>query len=56
MTAFENANKFFEACDTAQGWSACKEYVADGAPFDAQSEPLADINTGGCSLLRTRLR
>jgi len=45
MTAFENARKFFEACDAAEGWSACKDYVADGAPFVAQSEPLADINT-----------
>ena len=45
MTAFENAKKFFDACDAAEGWSVCKDYVADGAPFVAQSEPLADINT-----------
>ena len=45
MTAFENARKFFEACDAAEGWSACKDYVADGAPFVAQSEPLADIDS-----------
>ena len=45
MTAFENARKFFDACDTGQGWAGCSEYVADGASFAAQSEPLADIDT-----------
>ena len=45
MTAFENAKKFFAACDAPEGWSGCKDYVADGAPFVAQSEPLADIKT-----------
>ena len=45
MSAFDNARKFFEACDAAAGWDACKDYVADGASFEAQSEPIADINT-----------
>ena len=45
MIAFENARKFFEACEAAEGWAGCKQYVADSAPFVAQSEPLADINT-----------
>src|SRR5258708_15540426 len=45
MTAFENATKFFIACDTAQGWDACQPYVTDGAAFIAQSEPLTDIHT-----------
>jgi hypothetical protein len=45
MTAFENARKFFEACEAAEGWSGCKEYVAGNAPFVAQSEPLAEIDT-----------
>jgi len=45
MTAFENAKNFFDACDAAKGWVACKDYVADGASFVAQSEPIADINT-----------
>ncbi len=45
MTAFENAKKFFEACDAPLGWDGCKQYVADGASFRAQSEPLADIKT-----------
>lgn len=45
MKAFENAKEFFTACETAQGWEACSQYVADNATFLAQSEPLIDINT-----------
>ncbi|MCK4961593.1 MAG: nuclear transport factor 2 family protein [Anaerolineales bacterium] len=45
MTAFENAQKFFVACETAKGWAGCREYVADGASFVAQSEPLAEIDS-----------
>ena len=45
MSAFENATRFFEACDAAAGWDGCKQYVADGATFSVQSEPLADIKT-----------
>lgn len=45
MSAFENAKKFFEACEAPSGWAGCREYVADGASFTAQSEPLADVTT-----------
>jgi len=45
MTAFENARKFFVACEAPEGWEGCKPYVAESATFRAQSEPLADINT-----------
>jgi hypothetical protein len=45
MSGFDNARKFFEACETSKGWEGCKQYVADGAAFIAQSEPLADVNT-----------
>jgi len=45
MTAFETASKFFAACEAPEGWEGCRQYVADGAPFTAQSEPLAEINT-----------
>jgi hypothetical protein len=45
MTAFENATKFFIACEAPEGWDGCKRYVAEGAPFTAQSEPLAEIDT-----------
>jgi len=38
MSAYENARKFFEAFETPAGWEGCKEYVADGAPFNVQSE------------------
>ncbi|MEE9337267.1 MAG: hypothetical protein V3U87_04240 [Methylococcaceae bacterium] len=45
MNAFENAKKLFHACEAPQGWSGCKSYVADGASFVAQSEPIAEIET-----------
>ena len=45
MNAFENAKKFFDACEALEGWAGCKEYVVNDAPFVAQSEPLVDINT-----------
>lgn len=45
MTAFENAKKFFDACETGQGWAGCEPYVANDAVFAAQSEPLVDVNT-----------
>jgi hypothetical protein len=43
--AFENARKFFEACEASEGWEGCKAYVVDGASFTAQSEPLADVKS-----------
>jgi hypothetical protein len=45
MTAFDNATKFFAACEAAKGWAGCEQYVADNASFVAQSEPLVEINT-----------
>ena len=45
MNAFENAKKFFDACEAPEGWAGCKQYVVNGAPFVAQCEPLADIDT-----------
>ncbi len=45
MTSFDNARKFFEACEAAEGWAGCAQYVAENASFDAQSEPLVDIKT-----------
>ena len=41
MSAFEVAKEFFEACDKPLGWEGCKEYVAEGAPFTAQSDKIA---------------
>ncbi len=45
MSAFENAKKFFAACEAPEGWAGCAPYVAEGAVFVAQSEPLTDITT-----------
>ena len=45
MTAFENATAFFHACEGLEGWAGCAQYVADGATFTAQSEPIADVAT-----------
>ena len=45
MTAFETATQFFLACEAPEGWVGCKPYVADGATFTAQSEPLVGIHT-----------
>ena len=45
MSAYENATAFFHACESLQGWEGCRQYVADGASFAAQSEPLVDIDT-----------
>ena len=45
MDQFENAKKFFEACDRPAGWEGCKEFVAQGATFSAQSEPLIEVKT-----------
>lgn len=45
MTAFENATKFFTACEAPEGWAGCQPYVAEGATFTAQSEPLVEVKT-----------
>ncbi len=45
MTAFENATRFFSACEAPEGWAGCKQYVAEGASFAAQSEPLLEVTT-----------
>jgi len=45
MFRFENASKFFHACESAKGWDECSKYVAPEASFFAQSEPLIEIKT-----------
>ncbi len=45
MSGFENATKFFHACESLEGWLGCEQYVAPGATFTAQSEPLVDVTT-----------
>ena len=45
MAAFENAKAFFDPCETSKGWEGWQQYVAEGASFVAQCEPLAEIDT-----------
>ena len=45
MSAFENAKRFFDACEKPEGWAGCRSFVAENATFVAQSEPLADVTT-----------
>lgn len=45
MDLLENATNFFHNCDSLKGWEACKDYVAENAKFNAQSEPLVEITT-----------
>jgi hypothetical protein len=45
MSAFDTATKFFHACETSQGWDGCRQFVAPGATFYAQCEPLTDIKS-----------
>ena len=44
-TNFETAKKFFEACETGQGWEACKEYCHSDATFSAQTKVLSEIDS-----------
>lgn len=45
MSAFDTAQRFFEVCETAGGWAGCREWVADGARFEAQADALDGIDT-----------
>lgn len=41
----DTAQKFFDACETGQGWAVCREYCHGDAGFAAQAGPLADVRT-----------
>lgn len=41
----ETAMKFFECCETGQGWNACRAYCHDNAPFEAQALSLESYRT-----------
>jgi hypothetical protein len=45
MSKMQTATAFFHACEGLKGATGCAEYLADGATFSAQSEPIADIDT-----------
>lgn len=51
------ANKFFEACETGQGWDTCKAYCHPDASFSSQTGALADISTleGYCDWMKNLL-
>ena len=36
----ETAERFFDACDTGEGWAGCQEYCHEGATFSAQTGAL----------------
>ena len=44
-TMTEAAQRFFDACETGQGWVGCQQYCTPSASFEAQSEPLANTKT-----------
>lgn len=39
------ARKFFEACETGQGWDACQTFCAPDATFSSQTKVLAEISS-----------
>ncbi len=45
MSIAQNAQAFFDACETGKGWDDCKQYCSDGATFSAQADALADVST-----------
>jgi predicted ester cyclase len=45
MSLSETAHTFFDACETGQGWSACKAYCHVGATFSCQADALADTKS-----------
>lgn len=45
MTHHDIAQAFFKACETGQGWDACKAWCAADATFSCQAAALADTKT-----------
>lgn len=45
MSKMDVAMAFFHACEGLKGSAGCAEFIADGATFTAQCEPLVDITT-----------
>ena len=39
------AKAFFEACETGEGWEACKQFYKPDATFSCQADALADVKT-----------
>lgn len=45
MTAFENAARVFHACESSEGWEACRPYAEPDASFESQAGPVAELDT-----------
>jgi predicted ester cyclase len=45
MSLENDALAFFHACETGQGWAACKQYCTPDASFSAQADALNDVDT-----------
>ncbi len=41
----EEAEQFFDACETGKGWETCRQYCHPQATFSAQSDALAGVDT-----------
>ena len=41
----EQAQAFFDACESGRGWDACKSYCTENASFSSQAGPLAEMST-----------
>jgi len=41
----EQAQKFFEACETGNGWEGCKDYCQPQATFSAEADALGGVDT-----------
>jgi predicted ester cyclase len=41
----ENAEAFFDACETGKGWGGCAPYCHAGATFTSQTDALAEVDT-----------
>jgi ketosteroid isomerase-like protein len=41
----DQAEAFFHACESGDGWEACRQYCHSDATFTAQARPLGDLET-----------
>ena len=41
----DTAERFFDACETGEGWQGCNQYCHPNATFSAQAGALADVKT-----------
>ncbi len=41
----EQAEQFFDACETGKGWETCRQYCHPQATFSAQADALAGVGT-----------